>query len=74
MEIGGLLTIVVEVGLTSVTFSNTETALARVEASSLQRVFQVNAFGPILVSKVPNVSHGPCCVASAAQLPIDTGG
>jgi hypothetical protein len=36
-----------------------ETALSRVEASSLQRVFQVNAFGPILVSKVPNVSHGP---------------
>ena len=29
-----------------------ETALARLNQSSLERVFAVNAFGPILVSKV----------------------
>ncbi len=29
-----------------------ETALSRVEAANLQTVFALNAFGPILVSKV----------------------
>ncbi len=29
-----------------------ETALSRVEAANLQKVFALNAFGPILVSKV----------------------
>ncbi len=29
-----------------------ETALSRLDSSSLHKVFQVNAFGPILVSKV----------------------
>ena len=38
------------VGVTAV-FVSAETALTRLESSSLQKVFAVNAFGPILVFK-----------------------
>ena len=33
-----------------------ETALARLDSSSLHKVFEVNAFGPILVSKVTAIN------------------
>ena len=36
-----------------------ETALARLTQSSLERVFAVNTFGPILVSKVRHGSTVP---------------
>lgn len=36
--------------------TNAETALARLDSSSLHRVFEVNAFGPILVSKVTTIN------------------
>ena len=38
----------------------TETALSRLDSASLQKVFAVNAFGPILVSKVRLIAfmHG----------------
>lgn len=59
------------VGVTAV-FVSAETALTRLESSSLQKVFAVNAFGPILVSKaswhkiLPQSSlfqalHNSCC-------------
>ena len=38
--------------LVTLRYCGTETALARLQQSSLERVFAVNAFGPILVSKV----------------------
>lgn len=38
-----------------------ETALSRVEAANLQKVFALNAFGPILVSKVGQHAAAPSC-------------
>jgi len=41
-----------------------ETALSRVEAANLQKVFALNAFGPILVSKVGNTLLHPRVLCS----------
>ena len=53
-----------------------ETALSRLDSSSLHKVFQVNAFGPILVSKVwsssalcgPKAAGASCYYFSALVL------
>ena len=41
-----------------------ETALSRVEQKSLQEVFAVNTFAPILMSKVSLSCADACCVAA----------